>query len=472
MSDNQVDNIIEFLKNIVGDSYVSVSIFERIASSLDPFPYMACRDNLPCAVALPESKEQISRIIKYANSEKIPVFIRGSGTQLAGSSRPHTSGIVINTRRMNKVNIFEECGYFECEPGARCGEIAELIEEKGYILPVWVGSKNIASIGGIISNDASSHVADSTLGRPSDYVLGLEVVLPTGEIIETGTKGLRKPAGTDLTRYFTGGDGILGVIVGIRMKLVPMLKEAYGLVVFDDLESVAITIQKIYSEKCPLPLLMEFMSKEAVEIGFKAVEMQPINGHILLSMAVGQTQEEADFKIKEILKAVNFANPIKAELIKDKEEWNRLFIVSQSISSYIMQVTGNKIITSEIVSSLEKIVDAMRDIRDFHKDIPILEECPNIIHGHIGNLTLHSASLLPNDWDDERFKQVTDAVFKKEAELNIKYGTCGTEWGQFSKRKVFFGERYGQDAYNLMMRIKSAFDPNNILNPGILEGYR
>lgn len=472
MSDKKIEKMVSYFKDLLGERYVSTNTFERIKNTIDPFPYRTTKEVLPYVITLPETKEQVSQILKYANTEKIPVFVRGSGTQLAGSSRPHTKGIIINTRRMNRSHIFEEYGYFESEPGVRCGEMVDKLEEKGYFLPVWPGSRKIASMGGVISNNTSAHIIDASIGKPADYVLGLEVVLPTGEIIETGTKGLRKPAGTDLTKYFVGGDGLLGIIVNIRMRLVPMFKEAYSIAIFDNLEAIAKSVQRMYMENRPAPLFMEFMSKEASEIGFKVKGMDPPPGPVLLSMSVGQTQEEADYKMTEVLKSINKENPLKAYIIKDHEEWHKLLSAREVIAPYVMQLTKSQLTTPEIVASLPKIVEAMQDAQKFHEGIPVLEECTNVLYGHIGGLTIHSAYLFPPDWDDQKLREAVDAVFKKEAELNVKYGTCGGEWGQFSKRKAFFVQRYGEDAYNLMKRIKSTFDPNNILNPGILEGYR
>ncbi|HZK18808.1 MAG TPA: FAD-binding oxidoreductase, partial [Clostridia bacterium] len=270
LSDKQISDVVTHLSNVVGDKYVTVSTFEKIKNALDPFPYTIRKDNLPYVITLPETTEQIAQIMEYANENKIPVFVRGSGTQLAGSSRPHVSGITINTGRMNKFQVMEENGYFEAEPGVRCGDIADYLQKKGYFLPILPGSKIIASLGGLISNNTSGHVIDPSVGKLADYVLGLEVVLPNGDIIETGTKGLRKPAGTDLTKYFVGGDGLLGVVTKIRMRLLPLLPQAYGIAVFKELSSIAKGVRNMYLEQCPPPIFMEFMDENVTSIAYKA----------------------------------------------------------------------------------------------------------------------------------------------------------------------------------------------------------
>lgn len=472
MVTDRTEKMVSFFRDLLGERYVSTSTFEKIKNIIDPFPYKADENAMPYVVVLPETKEQVSEILKYANVEKIPVFVRGSGTQLAGSSRPHTSGIVLNTRRMSHVALYEDYGFFECGPGVRCAEMARVLEGKGYFLPLWPGSRKIASMGGLISNNTSAHIIDAAIGKPSDYVLGLEVVLPTGEIIETGTRGLRRPAGTDLTKYFVGGDGILGVIVNIRMRLVPAYREAYSVAVFRDLRSLARAVQRVYRDRAPLPLFMEFMAKETAEIGYRVKGLEPPAGPVLLSMSVGATQDEADYKMEGILAAIGKEGPLSAEMIRDHEEWHKVLATREVIAPYVMQLTKSQLVTSEIVANLAQLEEAIEEAQRLHEGIPVLEECQRILYGHIGGLTIHAAYLLPPHWDDDKLREAVSAVFRREAELNAKYGTCGGEWGQFSKRQPFFVLRYGQEAYELIKRIKAAFDPNNILNPGILEGYR
>jgi len=193
-------SIIASLTDIVGEDYLSTSIFERVKSSLDIFPYEKKREELPLVVVLPGNREEVAGIVSYANQEKIPVYVRGSGTSFTGAARYPEPGIVINTKRLNHFSINRDNNYFECGPGCICNEISNLLAKEGCFLPLAPGSKLIASMGGLISNNTSAHIIDPSIGKPGDYVLGLDVVLPTGEILETGTTGMRRPAGNDLTK--------------------------------------------------------------------------------------------------------------------------------------------------------------------------------------------------------------------------------------------------------------------------------
>ena len=125
-----------------------------------------------------------------------------------------------------------------------------------------------------------------------------------------------------------------------------------------------------------------------------------------------------------------------------------------------------------MASNLAQLAECMRDAEAFNEVLTVLSELHNYLFGHIGALTMHPTFYVPPEWPEEKRRQAVDECFKREAELNVKYSTCGSEWGQFSKGASFFIKRYGETAYNLMKQVKRVFDPNNILNPGILEGMR
>jgi len=470
--DIKEQELISSLEGVVGKDYVSVSIYEKIKQSVDAAPYHVNMAHLPHAVVLPENKEQISEILKYAYKEKVPVFVRGSGTQLAGSSRPHTPGIMINTRRMRKFELSEDYGFIECEPGLRNREVIDLLAEKGWFLPQLVGSALIASLGGLTSNNSSGHVIDAAVGKIADYIYGLEVVLPTGEIIETGTKGMRKPAGTDLTKFFVGGDGLLGVITKIRYRLVPLPKQAYGIAIFKDLRPIARGVQRMYTEKAPPPLFMEFMDHNVSTIAYSIKDMEPPPGPVIFFVGLGEDEDIAQKKMRLVLDIFKGENPVEAYQITDLVEWKKLWSAREVIAPYLMKTNEGLIVAAELVSNLAQLEEAMEEGSRFQEGIPDLKDSTNYYFGHIGALTMHPAFVVSPTLEEEKLWRIVNGMFQKEKEFNLKYATCGGEWGQFSKRKEFFVERYGELQYELVKKIKAVFDPNNILNPGILEGYR
>lgn len=459
------------METIVSREYVSGNIYERIKNAIDPFPYEIQKDQIPYVTVMPANAEQVAEIAKYANTKMIPLFIKGSGTNLAGASRPHEPGIVLSTHRLNKIEFLEEYGFFECGPGCTCANVAQEVEKRGYFLPMAPGSRLIASMGGLVSNNTSGHIIDTSIGKPGDYVYGLEAVLPTGEIIETGTMGLRRPAGTDLTKFFVGGDGLLGVITKIRMRLLPSPQRAYGVVVFEDVAAMARGVQRVYMEKRPAPLLMEFLDHKTAKVGYKIKGLEPPAGAVIFYVATGNTKEEATGKARLILESFIAEKPQSADIIEDMELWNKLWSAREVIGSYLMQ-EGQQWSSAEVVSNLKDLPQCMEDVKHFNEGLPVLGQLDLFIFGHIGGLTFHPGVLIPREWDNEKKRQAINERFQRETELNLKYRTCGGEWGQFSKRTNFWRQRYGETSYELVRKMKAVFDPNNILNPGILEGYR
>ena len=461
--------LVTILEEIVGSEYLSTSIFERIKSSLDIFPYEKKREELPLAVVMPKDKEEVSAIVDYANQNKIPIYVRGSGTSFTGAARYPEPGIVINTRRLQHFHFDFENNYFECGPGCICNEIAERLAKEGYFLPFAPGSKLIASMGGLVSNNTSAHIIDASIGKPGDYILSVEVVLPTGETLETGTTGLRRPAGNDLTKFFVGGDGLFGIITNIRMRLVPDFCRSFGLIVYKDLGSLARGVQRFYYDRCPAPLFMEFMDEKTANIGFDLKGLPRPGGPVIMFVAIGHTPEQAESAADRIVASMAKENPLVAEKITDLERWETLWTTREVIGSYLMQSTGDQWISAEVVTNLKGLETCMEEVVNFTAGLPLLSTLDSYLFGHIGALTMHPGVIIPKEWDDAKKMQAVDEKFARETTLNLQYQTCGGEWGQFAKRTDFFAQRYGPQGIGIIKNMKKMFDPNNILNRGIIE---
>ncbi len=466
------DIVQKELQNLFPAEALSSGYFERINNALDPYTSSddINQDLVPYAVVWPGSTEEVSRLMKYANEKKIPVFVRGSGTSLHGASRYRHRGIVLNVGRLTHFRLEKDNGYAEFGPGHRVLHVKQLLEKEGYFLPLVPGSIRVASIGGIISNNTSAHAVDSCMGKPRDYILGLEVVLPNGEVIETGTKSLRRCAGTDLTQYFVGGDGLLGVITGIRMQLVPMFKSAYGVAYFSDEISAAKAVQRIYMEKAPVPLFLEYLDKRVAKISFSIQNLPEPAGPLIMFHAIGQTTEEATYKINRLVDAVCMEPVLEAKRIDDIDEWHKIWLSRESALPYICQGGKGVFSLSEISSTVRGLADCMLDTMNMEEGMPTLSKLGKpYVMGHLGALSLHPVFIFPADWSAEEKMEGIKEAFFKESEINLKYGTCGGEWGQFARRTDFYKKRYGEHAYQLVKNVKKVFDPNNILNPDVFR---
>ena len=467
-----VDKLIEDLEHIVSTPYLSTSTFEKIKNCTTPKPLAVEEKILPYAVVMPGSTEEVSEILRLANRIGVPVFVRGSGTSLTAQSRPHTQGIVLNTHRLNHFEIFEDDGYFECGPGVRAAVVAQALERIGCYLPVWPGSLVVASMGGLVCNNTSGHIVDGCFGKPSDFIMGLRVVLPTGEVLETGTKGMRRIAGTDLTKFFVGSDGLTGVVTHIRMRLVPGFRQAYGIAVFEDLADMARGVQAIYRRRLPLPLFMEMMDAEVARIGYEIKGMTPPAGAVLMFNQISYDQGLALEKVKETLALLKQHGADGAAPVEDPKAWQEIVATREVIGPYLMQQNDGIINSAEVVSNLRDLEAAMSACVRFNQRLPLLGGLKNYLYGHIGALTFHPSFIFPHAWSAEEQRTALKELFDREAELNLRFETAGGEWGQFALRQPFFVEKFGEDGYALVKRFKQLIDPANILNPGILEGNR
>ena len=466
------DFVFEKMKSIVGEKYASCNFFELINNTIDAFPYEyePDREILPHAVVKPGTEDEISEILTFANAEDIPVYPRGSGTSFTGSARPPEKGIILSTSRMDFMDIDTDYGYFECGPGVTVNAMDTALAKLGFFLPVYPGSRLVATMGGMMAGNTSGHIIDACIGKPADYVLGLTVVLPTGEIIETGTRGLRKPAGTDLTKFFVGNDALTGIVTRIRMRLVPAMDKAFGIAYFDDNAAAARAVTRMYREKAPAPLFMEFMDRATTTIGFEHAGLPVPPGCSLFFASVGISPGAAAEKNNQLLEIMNKEHPAAIREIGDLDEWLKIWTAREVIISSLMQKHDGHFTGPEIVPVLPNLVDCIRQLAHYREMDPIFEELPYYLLGHIGALTFHPTLIVPRKWDNRKKRKVVDAEFRIESEINLAFGTCGGEWLQFGKRTSFFRKRYGEKAYEMVRQIKRVFDPNDILSRGILEG--
>jgi glycolate oxidase len=460
------------VSKIVGEKNVTANLFELVNNSLDPLPYEYIMEDtpLPYLVAKPATEKEISGLFKYANKKDIPVYVRGSGTSFTGSARAPHKGIILSTSRMNSIKIDFEYGFFECGPGASVLNVDMALAKKGYFLPVYPGSKMVATMGGMIAGNTSGHIIDACVGKPSDYVLGVRVVTPTGDIIETGTKAQRRPAGTDLTKFFVGNDGLTGIVTNIRMRLVPEKKKAYGIAYFNSAEAAAKAIVRMYRDKAPPPLFMEFMDHATTTIGFEHAGLPAPPGCSIFFASWGDTKERANENTDILLDIMDLEKPLNSSKITDLEEWEKIWTAREVIIASLMQRHDGVFSGPEIVTTLPKLIECTKELENYTNKADVLNNLPFYLLGHIGALTFHPTVIVPRNWENDRKKEVVNTGFHIEKEMNSRFETCGGEWLQFGKRTAFFKQRYGNGAYEIIRKIKRVFDPNDILARGILNG--
>ncbi len=466
--------IIADLKKIVGKENVSGEIFDRISYGQDAAQPDLDPEKIPIAVVKPKTTEMVSEFIKYANKHKIPVYIHGAGTAFKGSPKPKRSGsILLSTHELDSIQAHEEDMYYELGAGVNLYKLEKLLLSRGYFLPMCIGSKFASTIGGAVSINTIGHMVDVCVGKIIDYVMGVEAVLPNGEIIDTGTRSIRRPAGLDMTRYFVGGEGLFGVITKLRLRVAPDQKKGYVVGFFPEMTDVAHAFQRFYKEKMPPPLYGELLDKVAAEAPFELRGLGKPQGHMALAITVSHSQREADELAKETVKIFKNENAIEAYVVNDEKKRKDLWDARDNILNILQASEGDDrlVMTGAVeasvpLSHLDDVLDYLQSGHDYRD----LKETRLFIYGHIGTCDLHGMWVAPVSMPMEKRARIARAAIQLESDINVMWGCASGEVGQTASRIPFFKKRYGLAAHAMLVDMKLAIDPNNILNPGNLEG--
>jgi len=460
--------LVNDLAGIVGAENVIHDLPTRITYAQDPMPYDVEEHNIPYVIIRPANSEEVSKILKYANEKKIPVHVRGAGTSLVGIARPKTNCILLDLRRMRNIEIYPERGYFEAGAGARLWEIREELAKYNCILPIYPGSERIATIGGAIASNTSAHAVDAAFAKPGDFVLGLEVVLPTGEILNTGTESTRRPAGVELTKLFIGSEGLFGVITKVRMRLVPKIYTKNLVAYYKEIDDVLKTVVDMYKRMIPPPLFFEFLDAFAAKVGFEAVGLPEPSGPVVIITMHDWVENGVVEKAEKMLSFLKIENIIEAKIIEDEEEWNKIWSSRAGVGNFINRrwVCAG----SEITPRVDLLPQAYHEAVALKDKLETYKNPEFCSFGHIGAPTLHAYYMIPFETPNDVRKKFIMEVRRRTEEINIKYGGCGGEWGITGQRADFIKMKFGDIYYNLLVRIKKTLDPNNILNRGNLEG--
>ena len=251
-------NIVEKLISIVGKENFDQSTVGRLVYSYDATPQF---QSMPDAVIAPRSTQEVSEVLRLCNNNNIPIVPRGSGTNLAGGTCPTEGGIVLLFKHMNQIlEIDEDNLTVVVQPGVITLDLINAVEANGLFYPPDPSSMSISTIGGNL-NENSGGLRGLKYGVTRDYVLGLEVVLPNGDIVKTGGKLAKDVAGYDLTRLLVGSEGTLGIITEATLKLIPMPETKKTLLaLYQDIDAAAKSVSKIISNKI-IPATLEFLDQ-------------------------------------------------------------------------------------------------------------------------------------------------------------------------------------------------------------------
>lgn len=453
---------IEYLKSILGKDRVFVGKEINEDFSHDELGGIEKKPDVLVEVI---TTEEVSKIMKYAYENNIPVVPRGSGTGLVGASVPIYGGIMINLTKMNKIlELDEENLTLTVEPGVLLMEIADYVEDKDFFYPPDPGEKS-ATIGGNINTNAGGMRAVK-YGVTRDYIRGLEVVLPDGTIMNLGGKIVKNSSGYSLKDFICGSEGTLAIVTKAILKLLPLPKQSISLLIpFKDLDKAIETVPKIIKSKS-IPTSIEFMERDVIlaseEFLGKKFPDNSSDAYLLLTFD-GNSKEEIE-KYYDKVAQIAIENGALDVLIADTDERKESIWNARGAFLEAIKASTTEMDECDVCVPRNKVAEFIKYTYELQDKFNI--KIKNFGHAGDGNLHVY---VLRDDLNEQQWKKKLNDVFQcmydKAYELK---GTVSGEHGIGYAKKEFLFKSIGEEQKELMKRIKLAFDPKNILNPGKL----
>ena len=452
-------SIIDEISQIVGPENIFSDYIERLCYSRD----LSVHQGIADAVIFARTTEQVSAIMKLASRDKIPVVARGSGSSTTGAVLPVRGGLLLDLHNMNKIlEINKKDFYARVEPGVICMQLNTALGKDGLMFPPNPGSEIIATIGGMVSTNASGHRAVK-YGTTKDYIKGLKVVLVDGTLIETGGITPKTSLGYDLTRLFCAAEGTLGIITEIICKLEP--KPEYGalaLAIFGDINAAGDAVTEVTTSGIKLAGC-EIMDKFSVKVVEKALGKDATKIEALLIM-------EADGYKEVVVRDMNRIGEICKKYGVLEYEWTD----NPARREEMMRARGGLVPTLSRIKPGNRLVSIAEDLGVPSTKIPetirraqAISQKYNILiatFGHVGDGNVHTTFVCDirnrDDWN--RLKPAAEELVKTCMEMK---GTLSAEHGTGLTRAPHIEMQLGP-AMEVMRKIKKAMDPDNILNPG------
>jgi glycolate oxidase len=407
--------------------------------------------------------EEIVSIMKYAYENDIPVVVRGSGTGLVGSSVALKGGIMLDTTQMNHIlELDSENLTVTVEPGVLLMELSKFVEDHGFFYPPDPGEKS-ATIGGNISTNAGGMRAVK-YGVTRDYVRGLTVVLPNGEVLELGGKVVKNSSGYSLKDLVVGSEGTLCIITKAILKLLPLPAKSISLLVpFSHMEDAIHTVPKIIMSKS-IPTAIEFMERETIlfsedYLGKRFPDTSSPAYLLLTFDGATANQVEYDYESAARLCLDNNANDV---FIIDTEERKTSVWGARGAFLEAIKASTTEMDECDVVVPRNKVAEFIIYIHELADKLKL--RIPSFGHAGDGNLHVY---ICRDGLDEQKWHEILNEAFQ---EMYLKAEElCGQVSGEhgigFAKRQ-YLAHSLGEGGIRLMQGIKNAFDPKNILNPG------
>jgi len=455
-----INKLKERIKEILTDKKVEtdVDILETYASDeTSDLHYM------PDLLVRAETVEDVSQTLKICNELNVSVTPRGAGTGVTGGSVPVHGGVVLSIEKMNRIIEIDKHNMIAIvEPGVITFDLQQKALTEGLMYPPDPASLETCSIGGNVAENAGGPKAVK-YGITKDYILGLELVLADGTVVNTGGKTVKNATGYNLTGIILGSEGTLAVITKIYLKLIPLPVSSRDILIpFDSMDLAVESVNSIFKHRI-VPATIEFMEKDAIDLVAKHMDesfpFADAGAHLLIQVD-GGSDDEVYSLINRISEAVDVVQD-KILVADSVSQSNRIWKARRSIRESIVE-TSPIFLAEDCVVPRAVIHIFLKKLKELFKQKGLF----SVMFGHAGDGNVH-IDVLKKDMEYSEWKKLLPDLKKQIYRRAIDLGgTITGEHGVGFLRKEYLTMALSEEEIALQQRIKKAFDPNSILNPG------
>jgi glycolate oxidase len=457
------ENLKLAFEEVVGPSNFTDQLIDLISYSYDASDH----DHRPEAGLWPTTTEQVSKILSLANEHRIPVTPRGAGTGLAGAAVPNQGGLVLDLCRMNKIleiRIADRLAIVQ--PGVVYADLERALSRYGFFFPPDPASSSVCTLGGNVATNAGG-MRGAKYGVTRDYILGLEVVLPDGRIMRTGSHCMKSSSGYDLTKLFVGSEGTLGVVTEIILKINPKpMATKTALASFNVLQDAGQAVIDVMHSGI-IPSVLEILDPNTIRVlrDHGNIPLPEVMAMILVETD-GHTEAETSYQMERVMEVFKKNRVRDFKIATSVAEAEDLWRIRKSIGSVAATLRPSNV-SEDVTVPISRVPDLMTGISTIVQKYRL----PFVVFGHAGDGNLHPR-IMYDPADPDQVKHVHQAVseiFRLTCDLG---GTLTGEHGVGLSKAPYMTWEHDPLALEMMRGIKRLFDPNHILNRGkmALEG--
>jgi glycolate oxidase len=450
--------IVSALTSIVGAEFVRVD-----PAALEPYGVDALgQGRPPDLVVIPGTTHEVSAIASLCNAHRVPLVVRGAGTGYTGGAVPTRGGVVVSMERFTRILEIDQTNLLAVvEPNVITADLQRAVERVGLFYPPDPASLESSALGGNLAECAGGPRAFK-YGTTRRYVLALEAVLPTGEIIETGSKAVKNVVGYDLTQLLVGSEGTLAIITRITLRLIPRPPaRATLLAIFADVQAAVDAVTALI-ERRVVPAAVELVDAESLRVVRDRLgeELAPPAAGAMLIVESDGMQAAVDEEIEQVVQACRGVGAMRVSLAADGEErervWNARRLISLALrATGLLKINHDVVVPRGRIPELFGVIDELREAYGL----------TIAAFGHAGDGNIHVNLMVDraNAEERARAKEAERVLFERVVALE---GSISGEHGIGFAKAPYIGIELSPDVIALMKRVKAAFDPNGILNPG------